>query len=251
MKNSTRTKMLLAGAAMALGMAVSAPANATLILQTGLVGGSGDVSNVIFNACGLGSSTGTTVQGCLNDSNTTLVNFTSNESLTIGGGGQAVIDSGDGVFDRMTIALADPTMGFSKLQFNLDAIADGSATFEATDQFGTVFSFGSFALSGNGQNFFTLGSLDGQIAKSFSLLATVGLQNIGDLTQVRVGAATVPSGVPEPGSLALLGLLPPGHGHRDPQKESVDRRRGDEGGGGRVAVLFSHLAEALCSRDAA
>jgi hypothetical protein len=31
-------------------------AQATLILQTGLVGGSGDVDNVIFNACGLGGA---------------------------------------------------------------------------------------------------------------------------------------------------------------------------------------------------
>jgi hypothetical protein len=32
----------------------STPSPATLQLQTGLVGGSGDVSNVIFNACGTG-----------------------------------------------------------------------------------------------------------------------------------------------------------------------------------------------------
>jgi hypothetical protein len=205
MKKS-RLRLALAGVAIASGLTISASAHATLILDTGLVGGSGDVSNVIFNACGLGSSTGTTVQGCLNDAHSTLVNFTSNESLTIGGGGQAVIDAGDGSFDNVQISLADTTMGFGKLQFNLDAIADGTATFQATDQFGTVFNFGSFALDGNGQNFFTLHSLDNQVAMSFSLLSTVGIQNIGDLEQVRIGPADTETSVPEPGSLALLGL---------------------------------------------
>jgi hypothetical protein len=204
MKKS-RLRLALGAATIAGGLAISASAQATLILETGLVGGSGDVSNVIFNTCGLGSSTGTTVQGCLNDSHSTLVNFTSTESLTIGGGGQAVIDAGDGSFDNVRIALADTTMGFSKLQFNLDALANGSATFQATDQFGTVFNFGSFSLDGSGSNFFTLHSMDDQVAMSFSLMSTVGLQNIGELAQVRIGAADG-TPVPEPAGLALLGL---------------------------------------------
>jgi hypothetical protein len=98
-------KTLLGAATLACGLAVTLPASATLTLQTGLVGGSGDVDNVIFNACGLGSSSGTTVQGCLNTSDTTRVNFTSNETLTIGGGGQAVIAAMDGFFSTVTIAL--------------------------------------------------------------------------------------------------------------------------------------------------
>lgn len=199
-----RLKHLLAAATVTCGLAVGFPANANLILQTGLVGGSGDVDNVIFNACGLGSGIGTTVQGCLNSSHATRVNFTSNESLNIDGGGQAVIHATDGAFDNVTIALADPTMGFSKLQFNLDAIADGTATFSARDQFGTTFNFGTFALDGQGQNFFTMQALDGQVAVSFSLLSTVGIQNITDLEQVRVGPTNL-TRVPEPASIALLG----------------------------------------------
>lgn len=206
MTTRSPTRIILTSIALAGGIAFSAPASATLILETGLVGGSGDVSNVIFNSCGLGSSTGMTVQGCLNDSHSTLVNFSSNEMLTIGGGGQATINANDGAFDTVTIALADASMGFSKLQFNLDAIANGSATFQATDQFGTVFNFGSFDLDGSGQNFFTLHSLDDQVAKSFSLVSTVGIQNIADLEQVRLGPADTDTPVPEPGSLALLGI---------------------------------------------
>lgn len=190
-----------------LGLA-AAPANASLILSTGLVGGSGNVDNVIFNTCGLGSSSGTTVQGCLNSSHTTLVDFTSNETLNIGGGGQAVISATDGNFDYFKITMDDPTLGIGKLQFSLNAVANGSATFKAIDQFGNVFNFGSFALSSGGQNFFTLYSLDNEVAVSFELMSTVGIQDITDLEHVRIGASGVGQGqgVPEPMSLALVAL---------------------------------------------
>jgi hypothetical protein len=198
---------LAAAAVLACGLAAT-PAHATLILQTGLVGGSGDVSNVVFNACGLGSSTGTTVQGCLQSDNDVRVNFTSDEALTINGGGQATIGAMDGAFNNFVITMADATLGFTKLQFNIDAAADGSATFRATDQFGTNFDF-EFALSGSGNNSFTLTALDGQVATSFAMLSTNPLSGISDLMQVRVGASELrsepPVPVPAPASLALFG----------------------------------------------
>jgi microcystin-dependent protein len=74
------------------------------------------------------------------------------------------------------------------------------------DQFGTVFSFSGFSLDGSGQNFFTLGSLDGQVAMSLTITSTVALQNLVNLEQVRIGSAsTTPVAVPEPASLALFG----------------------------------------------
>jgi hypothetical protein len=199
-----RTTHLLATAGLACCIA-AAPAKADLILQEGLVGGSGDVSNVIFNACGLGSSTGTTVQGCLQSDNSVRVNFTSTDELTIGGGGQAVISATDGAFDNFIITMADATLGFTKLQFNIDASANGTAAFQGVDQFGTTFDF-TFALSGNGNNFFTLNAIDGQVATSFSLISTVPISGISDLQQVRVGAADLtPVPVPAPAALALFG----------------------------------------------
>ena len=69
-----------------------------------------------------------------------------------------MINAQDGAFDAVTIKLDDPTLGFSKLQFNLDAIANGTANFQAVDQFGAVFNFNNIALGGTGQNFFTLDS---------------------------------------------------------------------------------------------
>jgi hypothetical protein len=117
--------------------------------------------------------------------------------------------------------MADPSLGFSKLQFNLDAIADGFASFQAIDQYGAVFNFNNIALDGQGNNFFTLGSLDGQVAVSFTLTTTVALQNITELQQVRLGptqAGVCPNGAPnfpicspqvetpEPMSMAVLGI---------------------------------------------
>jgi hypothetical protein len=198
-------KMLLASTAAAALLFAALPASATLTLTSGLVGGSGDVENVQFNDSGL-ISTGIMVQGQTNQTDT-VVNFTGNEILTTPAQGQARIEAQDGSFDFIRIQLADTSLGFDKLQFNLDAEVAGTADFTATDQFGKVFTFDDVALKAGGQNFFTLGSEDGQVAVSFTLLSTVQIQNINDLQQVRIGptALTPPTDVPEPASLALLG----------------------------------------------
>lgn len=199
------TAAIVSSAAM-LGLALASPASANLVLETGVVGGSGDVDNVIFNACGTSAGPALTVQGCLNTSHTTLVNFTSDENLIVPAGGQARIEAEDGAFDHITIELDDPTLGFGKLQFNLDAFEDGTATFQAVDQFGTVFNFGTFDLDGSGQNFFTLSSEDNQVAVSFTLVSTVAIQNITDLQQVRLGPTErTPPAVAEPATLVLFG----------------------------------------------
>ena len=201
-----KRNLLLGVAALAFGLGFGNPAQATLVLEPGLVGGSGDVDNVVFAPCGLANMSGTTVQGCLNNSHTTLVNFTGQESLTtLEGGGQARIEATDqNGFDYVQIKLADPSLGFSKLQFNLDAVADGTANFTAVDQFGNVFNYNNIALDGTGQNFFTLFSNDNQVAVSFTLTSTVAIQNITDLQQVRIGPTSL-TPVPEPASLALFG----------------------------------------------
>jgi hypothetical protein len=193
--------VMLAG--LAIGTAL--PAHATLTLQSGLIGGSGDVENVLFNEPGL-IGTGLTVQGITNQTDQ-IVNFRGTESLTTPSQGQARISSTDGNgFDFVEIKLANAAFGFDKLQFNLDAEAAGTANFTAIDQFGAVFNFNNIALKAGGQNFFTLGSEDGQVAVSFSLLSTVQIQNIADLQQVRIGPTEINgTPVPEPASLALLG----------------------------------------------
>ena len=81
------------------------------MLATGNSGGGTD--NVIFNACsGANLGPALTVQGCLNTSHTTLVDFTSTENL-VANGGQARVEAQDGAFDNVVITLDDPTLGFS------------------------------------------------------------------------------------------------------------------------------------------
>ena len=192
---------------------ITVPAHATLTLSPGLVGGSGDVDNVIFNTCGTSAGPALTVQGCLNSSHTTLVNFTGTENLVIPAGGQARVEASDGSFDTITINLDDTSLGFSKLQFGivLESQTDATIDFLAIDQFGTEFEFNDISVTENGVAHFTLGSADGQVAVSFKIVSTVPIQHISDLEQVRLGPTEVctedcTQEIPEPASLLLLGV---------------------------------------------
>jgi hypothetical protein len=196
--------LLLGAAALACGLALGTPAQATLVLTAGPGGGNAGTDNVIFNACvGANAGPALTVQGCLNTSHTTLVNFTNSTENLVGNGGQARVDAQDGAFDAFAIALADPNLGFSTLIFKLDANQDASATFQAVDNIGHTFNFGSFDLDKNGQNFFRMTSSGGEFAKSFTLTTTAPAQSISDLEQVRLG---VVNAVPEPSTIALFGM---------------------------------------------
>ena len=176
---------------------------ANLIISTGLVGGSGDVENVLFNEAGL-IATGTTVQGITNQTGS-IVNFISNENLLTPPLGQARIEAQDGAFDNLVIAMNDPSKGFSKLQFNINSAFDGTVTFSIEDQFGGIFG-DTFALDDNGQNFFTMYSLDNQIMVNAIISSTVPIQAITDLSQVRIGPADISNPVPEPATVLLLGI---------------------------------------------
>lgn len=190
-----------------LGALLSGNASATLLLGTGLVGGSGNVENVLLTQPG---PVDNLVVGELNQTHK-LVNFLSNENIIVAGGGQARIEAVDGSFTHIEWGLADPTIGFSKVQFNIDAASNGFVDIKLLDQFGTTFSFLHQALSGSGQNFFTGYSLDNQVMVKVTLDSSVGMTALNDLQQVRLGTAALtpvvpPSEVPEPATLALLGL---------------------------------------------
>jgi hypothetical protein len=200
MNAKSLTKFVLASTLFSTltALSLSAPAQAAFIVEEGIVGGSGDVSNVLFNSCTGNTTTGTTIQGCLNSEPTTLVNLSSDEQITGStAGGQALVTATDGGFSLLTVALASGT--FEKLIFNINNLqgSTGSVTFSATPggTFGTSFTLG------NGNNFFTV---TGELFSSVTLNSSVDI--IADVRQIRLGGAATPVSVPEPSSLAILGM---------------------------------------------
>lgn len=180
-----------------LGLAGACVANAAVVITTGNPGNIG--SNVVFNSCTGAVSGGNALQGCLNGQPTTLVSFTSDEDIFAPAGGQARVEAVDGGFSFLSIALAQANTTFSQFLLNIKLIhrASGSVTF-TTDPGGAYAP--SFAL-GNGENFFYI-SGDDFASVSFNTTDDV----VADVRQVRMGGVGGGNQVPEPGSLALMGL---------------------------------------------
>jgi hypothetical protein len=174
-------------------LALGSTASAAIIVTEGNVGGGTD--NVDFNSC-IGAITGPalTIEGCLNGQPTTFVNFTSDENI-VANGGQARVDAVDAGFSLLSIALAAPGDTFAKLVLNINATTDGFVTFSGSP--GGISS--SFAVSGAGNNFFTI---TGDDFLSVTLNTTTDI--VLDVRQVRLGTAD--TAVPEPATLALLGI---------------------------------------------
>jgi PEP-CTERM motif len=201
-----RSGLLLAAGLLACLWAAG-DARATVLIEAGPGNFVGD-QNVVFNPCsGIITGPATTVQGCLNQDKNTKVNFSSNENLVVNGG-QARIEAQVGTFDNLTIALADPTLGFHTLILNINTAQGdtGTVSFACTgiNLSPSCASFGTFNLA-NGENFFRLSAIDNQLFTSVSVTSTVGITGVefDDVRQVRIGPA--PIAVPEPASLALLG----------------------------------------------
>jgi len=153
-------------------------------------------SNLVRNPCGLAPATGSgnPVFGCLNDNHAQLVQLSSDESLEITGG-QATLDSTDGTFSQLSISLVANTLGTVIL--NIDATEDGFVTF--ADGSGLD---GTFALDGNGQNFFTATGVTGGFL-SFTTFNSqmVEADIVADVKQIRLG---VVGAIPEPETYALM-----------------------------------------------
>ena len=155
---------------------------------------SGTGNNVVFNQLPP-DQTGTTVFGNINVTDT-LVQFTSTQVLTTPSQGQARIESVPAnILNNLNTTI--PGFDFSEAVFNLDATANGSATINAFDQSGTLFSF-LLPLSGSGQNFFTLTTAGGEEISRVAFASSVGL---ADVAQIRFGGL-----VPIPAPIVGAGL---------------------------------------------
>lgn len=187
----------------------TASAQANLVLYDGLKGGSGDVANVLFgNQTATG--VGTPLDTPLNTSGSTdVVRFTSTtDALTSAaqGNGQCCLNSEDGDLNDVTISFLDAALGVTKLQFNLQGSGQPTESFITISMIDTMDKlFTSDKTLINGQHKFTVLAEDGHVIKSITITGSTGSSFGGrDLQQVRVGAPSID--VPEPGSLALLGL---------------------------------------------
>ncbi len=199
-------KTLRAGLLTAILIGVSGGAQAAFIAESGIVGGSGDVDNLVSNPCS-GTITGpaSLVQGCLQSATGTVVDLSSTtDQLTISGG-QATLSAVDGIINQLTIALDNATDTFAKLIIDVQRTAnqDGTITFTADPSSGQ----GPFQFSlGNGSNFFTITGEDFS-SVSFTVSGVAPGDRIDlEVKQIRLGGVSGSTPIPEPATLALMGM---------------------------------------------
>jgi VPDSG-CTERM motif len=156
--------------------------------------------NVLLNT----ALTGNPIFGKTNDTGL-VVRFTGSENLTAPANGQARIEAADALFTSLMIDV--PSGSFTSLILNPDATMDGMVDFTVTTNTGVQL-FNDVELSGNGNNFFTFTTTDGQRYLSIAFEADVPLE---DAAQFRIGGVQLltpdPRSVPDATSaLPLLGL---------------------------------------------
>jgi hypothetical protein len=180
----------------------AATAKADIVVITGVNNQGTD--NVLLNpATNLLTVTGTVGQ------NNLLVNFTSSSGsglLSANPSGQATVSGGTGntALTQLTFGLANNDT-FTRAVFNINAATSGSVVIhvEGVNINGGFFE-DDFTVDANGQNFFTVTAINGQLISSISLTGINGA-TFQDVRQVRLGGGEVVGTVPEPTSMFLLG----------------------------------------------
>ena len=178
-------------------------AHADVIVVTGVINEGTD--NVLLNP----ATNVLTVTGMVGSSDL-LVNFTSSSGsglLDANPSGQATVSGGTGndPFTQLTFGLAGGDL-FTRAVFNINAATNGSAIIHVEGLNITGGSFeDDFTVDANGENFFTVTAINGQLIGSISLTA-IGGALFEDVRQVRLGGGEIGETVPEPATLALLGL---------------------------------------------
>jgi len=194
-------KFVLALAVFGIVSVVAGTAKADIVVVTGVNNQGTD--NVLLNP----ATNVTTVTGTVGPSNL-LVNFTSTSGsglLNANPSGQATVSGGTGntALTQLTFGL-DNGDSFTRAVFNINAATDGSVVIhvEGININGGFFE-DDFVVDANGQNFFTVTAINGQLITSISLTAAGGA-TFQDVRQVRLGGSDVGE-VPEPTSMLLLG----------------------------------------------
>jgi hypothetical protein len=177
-------------------------AKADIVVVTGVNNQGTD--NVLLNP----ATNVLTVTGVVGQ-NDLVVNFTSTSGsglLNANPSGQATVSGGTGntALTQLTFGLANNET-FTRAVFNINASTSGSVLIhvEGINITGGFFE-DDFTVDANGQNFFTVTAINGQLIQTISLTAINGAV-FSDVRQVRLGGGEVVETVPEPASMLLLG----------------------------------------------
>jgi opacity protein-like surface antigen len=206
---SLKTKLI---AASLMTLATVTSANAGIVFSASNFGGG---NNVIFNGCSPTPVVGgpaALVSGCLQNSNSTVIDFYgAGENLTISGG-QATLDAQDGFFTSGNMKLHNPSQAISAIGFGVKSREvndnNGVMSFRVdyldplTSTTASVNS-GNFNLSDNGLNQFSITTNNGWLITNV-FFQDSNRNGIEDIRQIRFDAKDRPSQVPLPGSAALL-----------------------------------------------
>jgi hypothetical protein len=188
----------------AIALFAAQPAQADIVVITGVNNQGTD--NVLLNP----ATNVLTVTGTVG-ANNLLVNFTSDSGsglLNANPSGQATVSGGTGntALTELTFGLANNDT-FTRAVFNINAATDGSVVIhvEGVNIDGGFFE-DDFVVDAEGQNFFTVTAINGQLITSIALTAINGA-TFEDVRQVRLGGGSIPElpEVPEPASMVLLG----------------------------------------------
>ena len=194
--------LILSLAVLAIVSVAAGTARADIVVVTGVNNQGTD--NVLLNP----ATNVLTVTGTVGPDNL-VVNFSSSSGsglLNANPSGQATVSGGTGntALTQLTFGLANNDT-FTRAVFNINAATSGSVLIhvEGVNITGGFFE-DDFTVDANGQNFFTVTAINGQLITSISLTGINGAV-FQDVRQVRLGGGEIAETVPEPASMMLLG----------------------------------------------
>jgi hypothetical protein len=189
----------IVGSVAAVLLAGVTPVSAIVMFEQGNDPQAGD-ENILLNT----GQTGGTISGVGNVTGFQVDFSSTQETLRAPANGQARVEATSGLLNEVMIVV--PGGSFESLIFNafrgtgtLNIVAVANEPGGGTETFNFSYSLG------NGENFATLTTLEGETLASVTLTSVNGFR---DLRQVRIGGVSVPSNnVPDGGATAaLLGL---------------------------------------------